>query len=39
MPEENTIRYWKISPGEGGKYWKECKDNKLIFIGHGFVID
>jgi len=33
MPEENTIRYWKISPGEHAKLWDACRKNNLICLG------
>lgn len=33
MPEENTIRYWKISPGERAFLWDECRKNNLICLG------
>lgn len=33
MPEGNTIRYWKISPGGRARLWDECRNNNLICIG------
>lgn len=34
MPEENdNVRYWKVSPGEGAYLWDEFRDNNWISIG------
>ena len=33
MPEENNIKYWKISPGERAFLWDKCRENNLICLG------
>ena len=33
------MKYWKYSPGRGGRYWGFCKNNSLIAIGWSDVGD
>ncbi|MEE4025054.1 AAA family ATPase [Gordonia sp. PKS22-38] len=29
----HTPKYWKIAPGEGGRFWDECREGGYICIG------
>jgi 5-methylcytosine-specific restriction enzyme B len=32
-PAAAQVRYWKVSPGEKGEMWEECRDGGFIAIG------
>ncbi|HMY20449.1 MAG TPA: hypothetical protein PKA58_29185, partial [Polyangium sp.] len=34
-PSTSTRRYWKIAPGEKGRYWEENRQSGIIAIGWG----
>ncbi len=34
-PVYNTIRYWKIAPGQGATFWEENRQSGIIAIGWG----
>ncbi len=33
IPSSSQARYWKVSPGEKGEMWEECRDGKFIAMG------